>query len=373
MMKNPRLTIATISSAALATLITACGGGGSANTSATAPSATGQTPTAPSTTATPLAGSIPTVPALPAIPATPTSNSRFQAPVQAIPAPSYPAGSAALSEFNALNEQRAQCNLGLLTDSLPLRRASENHATYLNTYYLQAMAPAGLSPHTQYTQFLNNFTGRTALDRLHYQGYKGLFEHETLIPYGPATDAVRAFLAAPYHAQVLLGTATDVGIASPAQGSSGAAVFEFGVTSKHQRLGDGVLTYPCQGTTGTALKLEGEVPSPYAPRNLRANPIGQPLYFFVYEKTLVLPPGQKTLIEVTDLVVSEVVSGAAVEMLNVMTAENDAAGSLMGIGFAYVAPHLPLKAMTQYRVKASVRSKADNKTSLVDYTFTTGS
>lgn len=204
------------------------------------------------------------------------------------------------------------------------------------------------------------------------RGYLGLFGNETVVPGGLRAEAVRIFISAPYHAQVHLATGTEVGLVVKERRVQGAAVFDFGTPPKYQRTDDVILTYPCEGVAGTATKLLAEVPSPYSPRDLVSHPIGQSPYFFADERNHVSPTGQKTLIEVINLLVTELVLGATVAMLAVMTRENDANAPFLGVGFAYAAPDQPRKAATRYRVRATIRSENDNKTTLVDYTFSTG-
>jgi hypothetical protein len=76
------------------------------------------------------------------------------------------------------------------------------------------------------------------------------------------------------------------------------------------------------------------------------------------------------VIEVTNVVVTVHATGVPVLMLPVQNKDNDVNALFMGRGFAYAAPDQPLKKLTPYRVRATVRS--NGVTTLVDYTFTTG-
>jgi uncharacterized protein YkwD len=292
-----------------------------------------------------------------------TAGSPYRPLQTTIPAPSYTAGSRELAEFNTLNEQRAKCGFGLLANNEQLKFAAIDHVAYL-TEYAQRMTDAGLSAHGQYSQYPNGFTGATPLDRAKYRGYTGRYAGETIAAGLQIPSAVRVLLSAPYHAGGMLYGYDEVGVSVGQR-----AVFDLGLRDKPQRADRSILTYPCQGVTGVATELFGEIPSPYSPRNLRSNPIGQSIYFLADESAL-LPAGKKSVIEVTDVVVTEQVTGVPVVMLPVQNKDNDVNALFMGSGFAYAAPDQPLKKLTPYRVRATVRS--NGVTTLVDYTFATG-
>lgn len=76
------------------------------------------------------------------------------------------------------------------------------------------------------------------------------------------------------------------------------------------------------------------------------------------------------MIEVINVVVTDQTTGLPVVMLPVQNKDNDVNALFMGRGFAYAAPDQPLKKLTPYRVRATVKS--NGVTTLVDYTFTTG-
>ena len=56
--------------------------------------------------------------------------------------------------------------------------------------------------------------------------------------------------------------------------------------------------------------------------------------------------------------------------LSIQNKDNHPNSAYLGSGFAYAASDKPLKSLTKYRVRATV--KANGVTTLVDYTFTTG-
>lgn len=325
-MKIPRLLLSTLATSAL---LTACGGGGSSNGSA------------------PIGG-----PGWP-----------FRTLQTNVAAPPYSMGSRELAEFNTLNEQRAKCGFGLLAHNESLKFSATDHVAYL-AEYVQRVMDAGLSAHGQYSQYPNGFTGATTLDRARYRGYTGRYAGQTIAAGHQIPSAVRVLLSAPYHAGAMLYGYDEVGISVGQR-----AVFDLGLSDKPQRADRAILTYPCQGVTGVATELLGEIPSPYPPRNLRTNPIGQSIYFLA-DDSVPLPPGKSSLIEVSNVVVTEHLTGAPVAMLPVQNKDSDVNALFVGRGFAYAAPDRPLKKLTQYRVQATVQS--NGVTTLVDYTFTTG-
>ncbi len=341
----PRAALTRLAIAVTTTLLSACGGGG--------------------TVPAPVAATVPAPVAVVPVPvALPSAFDNLYQPLQtSVPASPYVGRD--LEEFNTLNRQRGQCGFGLLAHHDSLRAAATDHAHYINLNGNKVLA-AGLSLHEQFTQFPNGFTGFTVADRVRYRGYLSPSLGEVIAGSVASTSAVHGLLSAPYHAGAVLGGQTEVGIAG---GSGSAIVMEFGLPAKRQRAGDGILTYPCQGVTGTQLSLSAETPSPYSPRNLAASPIGQAVYFLA-DLSVPLAAGRKTQLDVTDLSMSESLSGAEVRMLAVMTRESDPNFIYLNPGFAYAAPDKPLKPLTAYRVQATVL--AGGKTTRVDYTFTTG-
>lgn len=268
-----------------------------------------------------------------------------------------------LEEFTTLNRLRTHCGFGMLANNESLRAAATDHANYIDTNGNRVLT-AGLSLHEQFSQFPDGFTGFTVADRVRYRGYLSPSLGEVIAGSMASKSAVHGLLSAPYHTRSLLGGQTEVGIAS-----RGAIVMDFGLPAKRQRSGDGILTYPCEGITGTQVSLSAETPSPYRPRNLAASPIGQAVYFFA-DESLELAPGRKTLMDITNLSMTEAVSGTEVVLLPLMNRETDPNFNFITAGFAYAAPDQPLKALTTYRVRATVN--AAGKTTLVDYRFTTG-
>lgn len=337
-MKNTKLILSTVAAAAL---LSACGGGGG-GTTASVPSATPVTVSA-------------------------SSSAAFEAmyqPIQTtVPAAPYAAGSREAAEFKTLNEQRSACGFGLLSNNESLRLAAVDHSKYLDEYG-QRITNDGLSIHEQFLKYPNGFTGATFFDRAKFRGYGGSKVSETLGGSLQNTSAARFLISAPYHAGAIFTGYMDVGISAGA-----VVVFDYGSQSKLQRKDASILTYPCSGVTGVAPKLPTETPSPYSPRNLGANPIGHPVYFFGDESVAVVA-GRKSQIDVPDLVVTEDITGSVVAMLPVQNRDNDPNAAYVGPGFAYAAPDKPLKNLTKYRVRATV--KANGVTTLVDYTFTTG-
>ena len=325
-------------------LLSGCGGGGSVP--------------APVTVTAPVPAVV--VPVAPAIPLTAFSN--FYQPLQTSVAPTTYTGRD-LEEFTNLNRLRTHCGFGVLANNESLRAAATDHANYIDTYGTRVLT-AGLSLHEQFSQFPNDFTGFTVADRIRYRGYLSPSFGEVIAGSIASKSAVHGLLSAPYHAGATLGGQTEVGIAS-----RGALVMDFGLPGKRQRSGPGILTYPCEGVTGTQVSMSGERPMPYPVQNPTGSPIGQAVYFFA-DESVRLAPGRKTLMEITRLSMTEAVSGKEVALFPVMNRETDPNFIYISPGFAFAAPEKPLTALTVYRVRATVI--ADGQPTLVDYTFTTG-
>jgi len=104
-----------------------------------------------------------------------------------------------------------------------------------------------------------------------------------------ASEMLGSLLAAPYHLATLM---------SPAFNQNGTSIISFvphnkdytkargfvlvstNGASSHLTLPDKLLTYPCEGSRNTARMLDNESPNPLQGlgRDLRSDPVGQPLY-----------------------------------------------------------------------------------------------
>jgi hypothetical protein len=194
----------------------------------------------------------------------------------------------------------------------------------------------------------------------------------TSVKLNKGVAAVRGLLVAPYHAITMLRETRDVGIAirnttdvASAYSPSVAAVFDYGftATATYQAIASSdVLTYPCQGTTGTGYRLTDETPNPVPGRNLATSPVGHPIIVMI-RKGRVLALTSAAMIKVS--------TGAAIALRTPVTLANDPSNNTYGEHFGYVLPDAALEPSTQYQVTINGSNGATPFTR--SFTFTTGS
>jgi uncharacterized protein YkwD len=332
-------TVISITSAAM---LTACGGGsgGNANPNATPSASTG------------------TVPIVTA----------------AAPTPTYAAGSEELAAFNQINLARSTCGFGTLRQNTLIDTATENHAVW--------MAANSNIAHNE----TPNTTGFTAVDsfaRLTYVGYKWQSAGEVLsgihsiAKSGYGAYGTRLLLSAPYHLMGLMQGNREIGITVKTSGPTGSGadivypgaapttflVADMGSDSTYLYQTQGtsdVLTYPCQGITNTATKLENESPNPIANRDLATNPVGQPVFVQV-------AMGQTLSITTASIVTT--VGSNPVAIAKTLTASNDD-NRIIRPNQAILIPDAPLAANTEYTV--TIQGTNNGAMFLKSFTFTTG-
>jgi uncharacterized protein YkwD len=195
----------------------------------------------------------------------PPSSNAAPTPAGTTYAPNSPEALA----FTTTNAERARCGFGTLTQSQALDRSAAAHMNYMVLNNVVAHNEEPAKP---------GFTGVTPASRALAAGYGNAGIGEVIsFPMsapGTTTEAVRRLYAAPYHGQLMLDSARDVGIGSMAfQGVTGLTMdFGFPVASQ---VPASVLTYPCEGTTGVMAFNRNEVPSPLPDQQ---NPTwGQPI------------------------------------------------------------------------------------------------
>jgi hypothetical protein len=288
--------------------------------------------------------------------------------VSGIITPSYAAGSEELAAFNRLNNERGSCGFGTLKQDTRLDQAARAHADW--------MLQNNVYSHTESASYPNGFTGINPWDRTAFAGYPTTYYTSELISFGSnetkvgrGNKGVRELLAGVYHAIGSLRPMKDVGISVRAPADVGASTvlvpteIVTGTTDGYQMLAsDEVVTYPCQGTTGTEYQLTDEDPNPVPGRNLGTTPLGQPI--------IVMARLGQTL-SLTAASMQRVSDGQAVVMRSPVTGAADPNGRLANdpqIG--YVLPDAPLQPNTSYRVTISGTNNgaAFQKT----FTFTTG-
>jgi hypothetical protein len=235
------------------------------------------------------------------------------------------------------------------------------------------------------TPGLPGYTGSNSNDRATAAGYpvaRQSFSENLAVKSGSAVtkagfgaSGITGLLAAPYHLEGLVGPHREVGISVRSSGAtgSGADFIVSGFTpgawlstsagstltlpAQRQSSTD-VLTYPCNGITGTAYQLNDETPNPVTPRNLATNPIGQPIFVQVLTGRVLV---------VTNVSVTG--PAGAVALLPTMTQSNDP-NFRLAPNQAFIMPNLPLQPNTSYSV---VINGTNNGTPFTrSFTFSTG-
>ena len=332
---HPLLLTSTLAAAALCGVLTACDGAANKANSKVSDNAT----TRPTANPQPRAGSQ-------------ASDSSVAIVTTAPPAAGY--SGEELGAYRRLNTARVTCGFGYLRQNKRLDTAAGNHVSWMlaNARYAHAEV-AGTAA----------FTGVDASDRLPAAGYalSGSWGTGEIIDELPSSNktgfgsaGINNLLGAPYHLLEAMSSAREMGVSVKSGGPSGA---DFASASKVSYIvvnlayagqvlpqlqnAKEVLTYPCQGITGTNWQLQGEFPSPVPSRNLGTSPIGQPIFVQVLE-------GNKLTIASASVVGPL----GAVALLPTMTRANDPNAEL-GSHQAIVMPNAPLKPNTSYSVSIS--------------------
>ena len=331
---------------ACALFLTACGGGGGGSSGA------GFLPPTATTTAT-------TTPAVASTPTTPATTTTVA-----------PAGTEELAAFTLLNGERLKCGFGSLARNAQLDAAAKGHANWLlvNNYtgHGQLAGTAG-------------FTGATGFDRAIAAGYSAAFvDDENVVVSGASSSvgygvsALRSLLSAPYHIAGLLAGYRDVGLSVMSSDDAGS-------TAKHgaqvvlqvdlaytaaagpvPHAAGTVLSYPCDGTTGTYAQLRNEAPNPVPGRDLAASPLGQAVY---------MAGTAGKVITITSALFQEKVTGNTLSVITPITGANDPNKELNS-NEAIVIPNAPLKVSTAYIV--TIVGTNDGASFTKTFGFTTG-
>ena len=213
-----------------------------------------------------------------------------------------------------ISKQRQLCGLGPLSYDKELLEIASSHGKYLN-HMQRKMDISKVDSHFEetlkgYEKFTGRanpyFTGYDFTDRVlkaNYQnaiygGSENIIQEEVLnkdglvpSPSSVAKDFANGLLSAPYHMQSLLAPnnsliGTSLMTYTPYTGNvNSKKVYSLvsaisGSENSSKNTIDGLFTYPCEGVSGTVTALYNESPSPVAGtgRNLRIDPIGQPIY-----------------------------------------------------------------------------------------------
>ena len=221
---------------------------------------------------------------------------------------------AALIANNQFSLARISCGLNGLSVNTELDDIAIEHANYIKHVFANS-SPTSFNPHfernidniTDVTGMNNPFFGGLDLaDRLIYADYDnsqyGVTENIAQSVYYSsagnffstekvAGSLAKSLLSAPYHLRsLMLPTSSLVGTGMVAYNPDGKNATNnkgyvlvsnaSGTKASADDTFSGVFTYPCQEVTGTVTALYNETPNPVrgTGRNLRTDPIGQPIY-----------------------------------------------------------------------------------------------
>ncbi|MEN8626021.1 CAP domain-containing protein [Psychrobacter proteolyticus] len=296
----------------LTIFLSACGGGGdsdSSSTSANTPDNSQNDETAEPTTSEPII-SAPII-------ATPTSQG--DEPSDGIPNAGGNGSAennvqAALSANNQFSLARTSCGLNGLSVDTELDDIAIQHANYIKHVFANS-SPTSFNAHFENeisdiasVTGSNNpfFSGLDLADRLINADYGnsqyGVTENIAQSVYyssagnflsteAVASSMAKSLLSAPYHLRSLMLPTSGVvgtGVVTYTPSSKNAANNKgyvlvsnaAGTKTTANKTLEGVFTYPCQDVMGTVTALYNETPNPVrgSGRNLRTDPIGQPVY-----------------------------------------------------------------------------------------------
>ncbi|MGP4864584.1 CAP domain-containing protein [Psychrobacter sp. T6-5] len=292
----------------LAVFLTACGGGGG-------DSDNGSTSNNPqSETQEELVSEPMTSAPVTATPDEQGSEPNDSNPINESNAPTENNPQAALSANNQFSLARTSCGLGGLSVDMALDDIAIKHANYIK-YVFANSSPTSFNAHVENkisdiasVTGSNNpfFGGLDFSDRLLNAKYSnaqyGATENIAQSVYYSsagsflktdvvATAMAKSLLAAPYHLRSLMlppSSLIGTGMVTYKPDAKNPALNQGYVLVSHasatratrDKTVSGVFTYPCQGVTGTVTALYNESPNPVrgTGRDLRTDPIGQPVY-----------------------------------------------------------------------------------------------
>jgi hypothetical protein len=270
---------------------------------------------------------------------------------------------------NRINAERQACGFGALRQNGVLDAVARNHADWQLRNFI--------SSHSEVFGSVG-FTGVDANARAVFAGYNnggGLVISDEFVDLigssnkaGRGEASMRLLLVGPYHQIGMLRGFRDIGVSvrnNVDVGVSGSRVIaqvDVAYTSSDgdQLLGTSeVVTYPCQGVSGVAPRMTGEVPSVSATRDYAVNPTGQPI-------VVMGRAGQS--ISVTSAFITETASGASVPVA-MLTSANDRNGLFRSNEVAII-PDVALSTFTSYSV--SINGSNSGVPFSRNFSFTTG-
>lgn len=305
---------------------------------------------------------------------TPAPNPNDTNNLQTTSRANYAIGSSQHAALRMLNDARGLCGFGLLNQNTTLDQAALNHAKYL-------VGEKFDDGHSETVTASGFFTGATTADRVRQVGYdRGLLSAQIVSTTGvaksagQAEEAVKSLLSAPYHLSGMMSGAREVGIAHVESSDVGQSptpnrlAFKMLLATQasqtiQQSAINQITTYPCQGVTGTRTALFDESPNPIPSRNLKDDPIGQPI--------LIHATIGQTLSDLSFSIKNPTNQLITAQLL---TRSNDPNRLLLS-NEAIIMPLAPLAANTTYRVEIAGQRQESGKAAVdfnLNFSFTTG-
>lgn len=221
---------------------------------------------------------------------------------------------AAVNVDNEISLARSSCGLSEVSADLELAKVAIQHANYIN-YVFANSTPTSFNPHVEnkisdIADVTGNsnpfFSADSFTKRLAKANYantsNGVAENiastlyfnslgNLVAPDIAATAMTKSLLAAPYHLRALMlpnSNLIGTGISAYKPFNREASKYQGYVLVTHAAATPaaknnsvkGIFTYPCQDVSATVTALYNESPSPVkgTGRDLRTDPIGQPIY-----------------------------------------------------------------------------------------------
>lgn len=323
---------------AITSLLAACGGGGGGATSGSGSTQPGQ-------------GS---------------GSSQVTAPTgTTMVGPNYPAATAQLQIFTAINAYRQQCGFPAFQQNTLLDKAAQNHADYM-------VANGATLTHTE-AAASTGFSGVSPQDRAAAVGWPAalgvgevlagaVWTMQTLTPGQYGQSIVDAWSGGVYHQGAIADAGTVVGVGTAQKDLQGfpqvlgGLLFSNGTApSTNMTTAGNVLTFPCQGSAGLPYKTLGEVPTPPGTSGAWGTPVtvtGNPNDMVVLTSGTMQAAGSTTVLTLT-----------------ILTSSTDPA-KLLELNKAVAYPVIPLVPNTSYSV--NLAGTVNGVPFTRSFTFSTG-
>lgn len=302
--------------------------------------------------------------------------------VTSVPAPYY-ASQEKIDVLNKLNDDRARCGFGKLAQNAKLDVAAQGHADYLalnnaNTHYQTAGNPGftGIAPGDRISAagYVWSYTGEAIGTTYYGSAFDGKPPSGGIPQYSvtplSVTNTLRLLYSTVYHLSSLMAGNRDVGVGVSTVDTSNPdgtttikrLVINTGVDTGSVRqaiAADGLISFPCDGTTGTNPYFGTELPDPFPTGPDRTmNPYGQPVY---------LTSGPGTTLTVTSARIT--LQGGVDVPVALLTKANDP-NHILNNNQVFIVPTQALAENSSYQVTASGTSSGKSTAQNLNGEFT---